>query len=555
MNSRSDYPLDFYRNLQAFSLGEASDAQIAEVEKVLSTDPQARQIYYDLLDVDQGMHEIAAAHQSLLGETMAPPTHSPRRWPYLGYVLTAVTSAVIALGMVWAQWGIAPWMAYANQQTLVIAPSSPALVATVVQSKDCVWAQDKSPLLHGSRLTAQILELQSGLLELRFDSGIRVILEGPAEFQILSRTSARLVTGKAVLHCQEFATEFELMTPTTTVYDIGTEYGVAVAASGDTEVHVFSGAIQVEHSDAELESEFLEAGHALKITAEGMAHITMSPEQFHRGIKIPAPTAEPQGELIAYDGFQRTEPPSKWQSGGFGWADSWIHQAGRQALSRAVHLPETSLEFVGRDTPESRGALKLAPARNIARRTLARPIRMDEDSVYYVSFYFQKEADLDEETLQYGSLSLRTTIAEANGSTRNRRILFGVNSERMPIVSHNAQNFLTAPPISLRESCFFVAKIVTGKTTPDQVLMRIFPANSPIPDAEPFTWTCMTEPSFDDTVFDTVLLYTTGAEFIIDEIRIGTSWHDAVDTSLSTHTPLSPEGSPREIKVRQPTAG
>jgi hypothetical protein len=113
-----------------------------------------------------------------------------------------------------------------------------------------------SPLHLGSKFV-----LISGLLEITYDSGARVILQGPVTYQVESSASGYLSIGKLTAKVEQGSEvsnhkseiinpKFVIRTPTALVTDLGTEFGVEVTNSGETSSHVFRGMVEVQPTDA-----------------------------------------------------------------------------------------------------------------------------------------------------------------------------------------------------------------------------------------------------------------------------------------------------------------
>jgi hypothetical protein len=171
---------------------------------------------------------------------------------------------------------------------------------------DCQWADDATATYAGAGVALnRRYALKSGLMELTYDSGAKVILQGPCEYKVESARGGFLQMGKLVArvgaggggrgtgtslpspfgrgvggegfgrgvggegfgtHSQpaltltpsqrerELKTNpsplsplpsplFTVHTPTALVEDLGTEFGVEVAATGETASHVFQGKV------------------------------------------------------------------------------------------------------------------------------------------------------------------------------------------------------------------------------------------------------------------------------------------------------------------------
>ncbi|HVJ86424.1 MAG TPA: hypothetical protein VM452_12320 [Caulifigura sp.] len=528
-----DFPTSFYLALHALAMGTISKQQHEELERQLEADPAARQAYYDFLDVDQGLAEIAASAPPVASEPQ--PASKSRRSPLIATLIAA--SILVTLAVEWSLLGIPKWGGPVTQQRIVVPDPAPQFVATLVRSTDCEWEDHQSPFFEGKRLLSSNLRLRRGVAEFRFDTGVRLILEGPVRMTVKSARSATLDFGKVVLHGHELAAEFALETPRGTLFDVGTEYGTTVDNQSNVELHVFEGKVRVLRTEKDQQAEVITAGAARRLVDAGSEEVPLQPERFLREVPGRKDTIRiPRDGLMAYEGFAAPDgntPEPVWQFGGTGWDGGWRFEIGGKSLSRAFRDAEESLEFEGSRRQERDGALHLFPGRATACRILQQPIRLDTDAIYYVSFYLAKQSNVHHKTAQYGSLSLRTGNWPADG----RRLLFGVSSERLPLLSHHRQNHTATMPLSEGEPYFFVAKIVAGQSTPDQVMLRVFSREESIPDQEPAAWTCISEPAYDDTVFDHVLIYVEGTDYAFDEIRVASSWDAVAGTGLDAPQP------------------
>jgi hypothetical protein len=89
--------------------------------------------------------------------------------------------------------------------------------------------------------------LSSGLLEISYDTGAKVVLEGPAIYQVKSKNSGLLSVGKLTGRVEALtARGFSVHTPTAVITDLGTEFGVEVDNKGITSSHVFRGRVRVQ---------------------------------------------------------------------------------------------------------------------------------------------------------------------------------------------------------------------------------------------------------------------------------------------------------------------
>jgi hypothetical protein len=73
--------------------------------------------------------------------------------------------------------------------------------------------------------------------------GAAVVIEGPTDLELTGPDALRLKQGKTAVRIADGGQSFVVDTPTMQVIDLGTEFGVETAASGDEQVMVFDGSV------------------------------------------------------------------------------------------------------------------------------------------------------------------------------------------------------------------------------------------------------------------------------------------------------------------------
>jgi hypothetical protein len=169
-------------------------------------------------------------------------------------------------------------------------------IAWLVNAQDCRWAGD-GPV--GDMQAGRSLRLEQGLAEICFQCGARVVLQGPADFELLSASSARLKRGKITARVPEPAAGFEILSPQGQVIDLGTEFGMAVSDDGATEVYVFEGKVAAQaHGSPSVGL----TEHQAARMAEGQ--VTVQPNraagEFVRAI-VPPTVLQPRTRRLRFD--------------------------------------------------------------------------------------------------------------------------------------------------------------------------------------------------------------------------------------------------------------
>ena len=186
------------------------------------------------------------------------PGNSKRR---LAQVLTFAACLVLAVAGTWSWWS---WRAAGRNEATSRA------VAMLTRVVDPRWNHGSGPRV-GSALEPGTLRLESGLAQVVFYSGARVVIEGPAELQLVSSTEAVCPAGKLLAEVPEPAHGFHLKTSQLDVVDLGTAFGIDVIR-GRTELHVFKG--EVEFSADKGAKQSLTEGQAAVVQGKSPPQLT-----------------------------------------------------------------------------------------------------------------------------------------------------------------------------------------------------------------------------------------------------------------------------------------
>lgn len=549
-----DLPPRFHQLLNQLIDNQLSDAEFEEFEQCLAESPQARKTYFDYLDINSGIRQNnierlkeldqivtadLAQHEIALQQSKVK--RAGNQSPLFGYITVAAASVALMVSAHWLLTGYLIGIQPPKPEPQYIQVEVPAkvptknlpYVATLSRATDCKWGGENPPQFSGQRLLSKELYLERGVAEFRFDSGVRLVLEGPTKINIESVNSATIASGSVVLHGYESSPEFELITPQAKFYDIGTEYGAKVEEDGTTELHVFQGAVRIqpEMELVEISAPFIVgAGKARKIDKKVNEEIALKSDDFkHEVPGKPKELKVVREELIAYDSFHPltiSDPQefSEWRQAGFGWKTSWRDRINSLKPASGKSFPNETL-MPDLLSPNQLGCIELDGG-NTVWRTLEKPLRLDTDAIYYISFFIQKSVNQQSSVHQYGNLSLMSETQPEN----DKRILFGINSTNYPTLRLKDQTQEVAPALQHDQPYFFVGKIVASENSPDQVFLRAFSQEEIVPDQEPLVWTCRSTPFDDSTCYDLIRIHAgKSSQYRFDELRIGTSWESVVD--------------------------
>lgn len=240
--------------------GTLSEEQCSELTRRLKADPAARALWFAFNDVECALSELPAfnavptADSSTLLAMNTPfedaqtneKAPSQKRWIWAG----AAAAVAVALG------GIENARHSESAQR----------VARFTRMQDALWASPTAAFRPEKMLRkGEVLELLSGEVQIRFESGAEVTLYAPCIFQPTSHNGGFLTFGqiKASAASPE-ARGFVIQTPTARLVDVGTEFTASTGADGQSRIEVTSGEVKV-HVPSQTEPRSVRQGQSLSI--------------------------------------------------------------------------------------------------------------------------------------------------------------------------------------------------------------------------------------------------------------------------------------------------
>ncbi|QDT12827.1 LamG-like jellyroll fold domain-containing protein [Stieleria marina] len=224
--------------------------------------------------------------------TPVQPTNRPKprlalRWKSLLTLAAGVGLCLLATRWAYLEWGgqLAKLRMAAEQtQSATDFPSqarnaeaTASGIAMVTRLVDAKWDDTTPNLEIGTALKPGAVSLQSGYAQIEFFCGATVVLEGPAQMELISSTSAKFLRGRLRATVPPAARGFEIDVDDMKVVDLGTEFGLAVTDKG-ADVQVFDGEVELHRSGAE--KQLLTAGQAIQRDNEQLSHLAATPDQF-----------------------------------------------------------------------------------------------------------------------------------------------------------------------------------------------------------------------------------------------------------------------------------
>lgn len=243
--------------LAAVREGEASQTQLQRLDEIMKEDVQARQY------VIQYMHLVAALQWNVAGvaDEATPAAVSAgkapadaavavpaSRWERAKRFFTRPTPASITVATV------ATLLLIVSLALIAVPAYRDAWgfgpVAQIDRAIGVNWADESTTDIVGAGLSAgDRIAIHSGIVEVAFTGGARVRLRGPASLRVDSAGSGTLDFGHVTAEAAGTAAGFEIRAPRAQVIDLGTVFALRARKSGESEVHVYEGAVEAAFLD------------------------------------------------------------------------------------------------------------------------------------------------------------------------------------------------------------------------------------------------------------------------------------------------------------------
>lgn len=285
-----------------YARGDISEVRLRRLEGALRSDEGFRSEFIEFMNVDTALGDLAALSESeiveldgitpgagkaahLNAETKPELTSASLAEPDARTAIKSVTNrghwkkiaALAACLLVtvafWWQFGTDArhenQVAHENDEALgSVRDATQIAFATVIQSVDVQWVVGK-PLKVGDRVSAGELQLDAGIVHLRFDSGVGITLEGPADFEVMSAEVTQLRSGLLTATVPTGAEGFRVDTPSAQVVDLGTAFGIDQRPDGTSVVSVFDGEVEIVSDDSN--KRLLTEGKSIQLATDGSA--------------------------------------------------------------------------------------------------------------------------------------------------------------------------------------------------------------------------------------------------------------------------------------------
>ncbi len=270
------------RLLDAYLDGALTKADCRELEALLLSDSEARQVFWSRVRMHSELRKIGremwgrriaesviSSEETELSAEEPLPSHSSPSKGTSGSSKSrtfrlmhfAPALLVIALALAAILWWAAPHL---RQRQM--ASQAPEFLATIEHAVNTTLAV-------GQTLGPGPIEVSTGVIQLRFNDGAILVAQGPSKLRIESKHSVILERGLVQVEATD---GFVVKAPNASITDLGTRFGVSVAPDGVVEAHVFEGRLELAAAGSTLqlskdEAAAVKGSTVRRVTAEADA--------------------------------------------------------------------------------------------------------------------------------------------------------------------------------------------------------------------------------------------------------------------------------------------
>ncbi|MEM6364574.1 MAG: iron dicitrate transport regulator FecR [Planctomycetota bacterium] len=257
--------------IHRYLLGVADQDEVMQLEQALDGSAELQRDFIRAAQIDACAHGYAV-ESSIAADSETSPqlnlssdgthadripsVHKPSRAlaSVFRFAFITATAASIALVAVWVS-------------------RTPRSIARIVSSENAAW-ESVLPTRPGENLTPGALHLKSGVATIQFECGAELVLEAPADLQLISAMRCRLNFGAAVVNVPESGRGFIVESPDGYAVDYGTKFAVEVDDVGrHAGYELIEGEIEVHHSQSGRSMRLTDAGSSVILSGEVLRRV------------------------------------------------------------------------------------------------------------------------------------------------------------------------------------------------------------------------------------------------------------------------------------------
>lgn len=223
------------RMVQALTDGTLREIEFAQLQAELRANAESREFFRKSMEIEILLTETMG-HHAVIGEKRELIERRQQRQQRKMFTRTLLATAAILMVA-----GVVMALVHLKR------PEPRALTGTPVPGTQWQVMGDAHASARNVRKVVEgsTVAVRSGSVKLEFDSGMVMLLGGPAEVSFSDLDRPVLKRGWLWVDSEDFKASITVETPGLRVRDIGTRFGVRVREDGLTEIHLVDGSLEV----------------------------------------------------------------------------------------------------------------------------------------------------------------------------------------------------------------------------------------------------------------------------------------------------------------------
>ncbi len=242
------------QNIQAAFDGSLAEDETLALYEALRDDADARRCYIEFATLEQGLaYRLQPGHSQGVRRALTEVPRLQQQKKILKWSFMSAAAMLVAVALV------ASAVRLSGGRTFADIAAAPGTIFRIIDPSG-----QEADLEAGASVF-----VEQGTVELDYASGSRAIVQGPAQFTLVSPREFELLSGTGFFHIARDDHGFAVTTSELTVTDLGTRFGVRSHPAPGHEIHVIGGRVgAVARGNADSFA-ILEAGEARRVTETG----------------------------------------------------------------------------------------------------------------------------------------------------------------------------------------------------------------------------------------------------------------------------------------------
>jgi hypothetical protein len=248
--------------------GQLAPDELAELEELLRSSAASRGQFWR----ESRLHALLYEVEDVAAQRASPRNRiaRPRRFGIAVALVAAAACVALISALVTWYW---PRHITVKEQPVAVTETTTTAVALLTRTLDVRWSDPANTHKVGEALEPGWLRLKTGLAYVEFFNGVGMVLEGPAEVQLISVRKVFCRSGRLNVDVPPVARGYTVCTPQLQVVDLGTTFGLYVRDKRE-EVHVFKGKVTFQVASAKPRD--LNQGEAMAVAGDGKPQMISS---------------------------------------------------------------------------------------------------------------------------------------------------------------------------------------------------------------------------------------------------------------------------------------